>query len=61
MIYGGEDKICPPTGGQRLYDGAGSSDKTLKIYPGLYHEIHNEPEQEMVLTDVVEWLDSHLK
>ena len=27
---------------------AGSRDKTLKIYPGLFHEIFNEPEREQV-------------
>ncbi len=38
--------------------GPDSSDKTLKLYEGLYHEILNEPERLQVLADVVEWLDA---
>ena len=56
---GAEDKVVPVSGCHLLYDGVSSSDKTMKIYPGLYHEIHNEPEQVMVLTDIADWLDSH--
>jgi hypothetical protein len=33
-----------PAGAQMLFETVGSSDKTLKIYEGLYHEIFNEPE-----------------
>ncbi len=37
-------------------------DKTIKIYEGLYHEVYNELETErgVVLTDLGNWLDSHL-
>jgi acylglycerol lipase len=41
-----------------LNQGIGTGDKTLKIYPGLYHEVHNELEKEAVLNDMVGWLDS---
>jgi alpha-beta hydrolase superfamily lysophospholipase len=30
---------------------------TLKIWPGLYHEIHNEPDQRQVLAYLSAWLD----
>ncbi|MHA1299101.1 MAG: lysophospholipase [Candidatus Helarchaeota archaeon] len=38
------------------------SDKTVKIYDGLYHEVYNEitEERDKVLEDLVNWLDSHL-
>ena len=29
---------------------------TLKIWPGLYHEIHNEPEKEEVLGFMLDWI-----
>jgi len=35
-------------------------DCTLKIWPGLWHEIHNEPEKEQVLAYALGWLDSQL-
>jgi acylglycerol lipase len=37
---------------------AGSSDKTLRLYDGLYHEILNEPEKETVISDLLEWLNA---
>ncbi len=56
LLHGGEDRLCPPEGSRMVHANAGSADKTLKVYDGLYHEIFNEPEQDAVLDDVVEWL-----
>ncbi|MHA1379645.1 MAG: lysophospholipase [Candidatus Helarchaeota archaeon] len=38
------------------------ADKTIKIYPGLLHEVYNEVEEERnkVLKDLGDWLDNHL-
>jgi len=60
VIQGGEDKIVDPGGAQMLYDKAGSKDKTLKIYQGLYHEVHNEPEREVMFKDLESWLAAHV-
>lgn len=60
ILHGSADQICPVVGSQMVYDGAGSSDKMLKIYSDLYHEIHNEPQQETVLADMVNWLELHV-
>jgi alpha-beta hydrolase superfamily lysophospholipase len=57
LIAGTADKLVPYTAGQKFYENAGSADKTLKLYPGLYHEVLNEPERHQVLADVVSWLD----
>jgi alpha-beta hydrolase superfamily lysophospholipase len=35
-------------------------DCTLKIWPGLFHEVHNEPEKEQVFEYLRNWLDAHL-
>jgi acylglycerol lipase len=59
IIHGSEDKICPPSGSTVLNQGVGASDKTLKIYPGFYHEVHNEVEKETVLNDILAWLNAH--
>ena len=40
---------------------AGSPDKTLTMYDGLYREIFNEPEKETVLDDVAAWLQTRLQ
>lgn len=57
VLHGRDDSVCPVSGSQLLYDNASSVDKTLKIYDGLLHEIHNEDEQEQVFADIVAWLD----
>jgi len=45
-----------PAGSQELLSRLRVADKQLKIYPGLFHEIFNEPERETVLTDVLRWI-----
>ncbi|MBU1048701.1 lysophospholipase [Candidatus Bipolaricaulota bacterium] len=60
IVHGGEDRIVDPEGAQMLHAALGSKDKTLTIYDGLYHEIHNEPEHPQVLADISAWLDAHL-
>lgn len=58
VLHGGADRTTPPSGSQYLYEHAASADKTLKIYPGLYHEIHNEPEKDIVLADILGWIEA---
>jgi alpha-beta hydrolase superfamily lysophospholipase len=41
---------------EALYEVVGSSDKTLKLYPELLHEIFNEPEKPAVFADMAAWL-----
>jgi alpha-beta hydrolase superfamily lysophospholipase len=60
VLHGGEDKMTNPAGSDLVAGRAGSADKTLKKYPGLYHEIFNEPEQDAVLDDVAGWLEARL-
>jgi acylglycerol lipase len=60
VVQGDEDKLVDPGGAQMLYDKAGSTDKTIKIYEGLYHEVFNEPERARVLKDVETWLAAHV-
>jgi alpha-beta hydrolase superfamily lysophospholipase len=59
VVQGGADKIIDPGGAQMLYDKAGSKDKTLKVYQGFYHEVHNEPERATMFKDVENWLAAH--
>ncbi len=61
IIHGGEDLLCDPEGSQYLYDQISSVDKTLKIYPSYFHEIHNEPGHDKVIEDINNWIDDHLQ
>jgi acylglycerol lipase len=56
LLHGSEDRLCPPEGSRMVHAHAGSSDKTLKIYDGLYHEIFNEPERDEVVGDLLAWI-----
>ncbi|MET0524980.1 MAG: lysophospholipase [Nocardioides sp.] len=60
VLSGTDDKIVNPEGARLVDRLAGSSDKTLKMYDGLYHEVFNEPEKELVLGDLSDWLKAHL-
>ena len=60
FMHGEADILTSPSGSAEMFGKVGSTDKTLKTYPGLYHEIFNEPEQETVLADMSTWLEAHL-
>ena len=57
VIHGGDDPLVPPAMSAPL---ATSPSVERKVYPGIRHEIHNEPEQAQVLGEVAAWLDSRL-
>jgi alpha-beta hydrolase superfamily lysophospholipase len=59
VVHGGADRLVPPAASEVVRRHAGSPDVTVRIYDGLYHEPHNEPEKDEVLDDVVAWLDAH--
>lgn len=54
--HGDLDRIVSPLGSKLLYDEASSTDKTMKLYNGLFHEILNEPESAVVTHDITLWL-----
>ncbi|WP_024447503.1 alpha/beta hydrolase [Mycolicibacterium iranicum] len=60
VVHGDQDKLIPVEGSRKLVECIGSSDVHLKVYPGLYHEVFNEPEQAVVLDDVTAWIESKL-
>ena len=60
VVHGSADRLIPVEDSRRLVDCVGSTDVTLKVYPGLYHEVFNEPERDRVLDDVVSWIVQRL-
>jgi acylglycerol lipase len=56
ILHGEADKLTPPSGSQLVDELASSHDKTLHIYPGLRHEILNEPERDAIIDEIVAWL-----
>lgn len=57
LMYGTEDRLCPPEGSVMLTERIGSEDLTTQAYEGLFHEVLNEPERDRVLDRVLNWLD----
>lgn len=60
MLHGEADRLTAVEGSHFLNDNIGSTEKQLKTYPELYHEIFNEPEKDAVLTDMTDWIDARL-
>ena len=60
VVHGSDDRLIPIAGSRRLVECVGSTDVQLKVYPGLYHEVFNEPERDQVLDDVVSWITDRL-
>ena len=58
LMFGSEDGLCSPEANHEFADRAGG-DCTGKSWDGLYHEIHNEPEQQQVFGTIIAWLDGH--
>lgn len=58
VIHGAEDPLVPPRASAPL---AALDNVERKLFPGLRHETHNEPERDEVLGFVAAWLDDHLR
>lgn len=55
LMHGTADQLAFPCGSQEFATLAPNT--TLKLWEGLYHEIHNEPEKEHVLRYALDWLE----
>jgi alpha-beta hydrolase superfamily lysophospholipase len=60
ILHGTADKATKPSGSKRFYELASSTDKTLKLYEGGYHDLLNDTEKDIVMADIQRWLDAHL-
>lgn len=60
LMHGGADRIISSEASEQFAASAGDK-VTLHIWNGLYHEIHNEPEQDEVFAFMIEWMDTQLK
>lgn len=60
ILHGTHDKAAKPSGSQHFYNRAGSTDKTLKLYEGHFHDLLNDIDKEVVMADIQGWLDAHI-
>jgi acylglycerol lipase len=60
ILHGSRDKVAKPSGSRYFYDQAGSADKTLKVYEGHYHDLLNDIDKEIVMSDIRSWINSRI-
>lgn len=60
ILHGTGDVVTDPLGSREAHARARSSDKTLCLYEGLYHDVTHEPQREKVVADLVAWLDARI-
>ncbi|MGB3300443.1 MAG: lysophospholipase [Phormidesmis sp.] len=57
LTHGDADPIISPEGSREIFRQIQSPDKTLTLYPGSYPEPHNDLDADIVVADLVNWLN----
>ncbi|KAK5811362.1 Monoglyceride lipase [Gossypium arboreum] len=60
VLHGEADIVTDPEVSKALYEKASSKDKTIKLFPGMWHGLTSgEPDEniEIVFADITAWLD----
>lgn len=60
IVHGEDDPICPIEGSRRFAEDVTTPGSELRRYPGLRHEVLNEPEGAQVLDDIASWIEKHV-
>ena len=61
VMHGEKDRLADPDGSKAIYANAGTEDKHIKIFAGMFHELVNEPEKEDILNEMLAWVEAHLE
>ena len=56
VMHGTADSVTPPEGSRTLYEQAPATNKRLRLYEGLAHDLLHEPEKDLVVGDLAEWM-----
>ena len=59
LMHGTHDRLASPDA-SRIFAAAAGDHCTLRLFEGLYHELHNEPEQADVFRCVFDWIDARV-
>ena len=60
ILHGTSDAATKPAGSQFFYETAESTDKTLKLYDGYFHDLLNDVGKEVVMADITNWITARL-
>lgn len=61
ILHGSEDRLAAVEGSEILHSRIKSTEKILKIYSGLRHDLLHEPEKEKIWQDIAEWMGAHVR
>lgn len=60
LLHGEADAICPVAASRAFFAGVRAPASALCTWPGLRHEILNEPEREQVLEAIFDWIEKEI-
>jgi hypothetical protein len=60
FMHGDKDALTSLRGTEEIYQQCSSADKSFKVYPGGYHELHHDLDKEQWFSEVTTWLRSKL-
>jgi alpha-beta hydrolase superfamily lysophospholipase len=60
MVHGGADSLDLAEGTKSWFEQVTYDDKELLLYPGSYHEVHNDLDHQQLAADLESWLARHL-
>jgi acylglycerol lipase len=60
IMHGTDDKATVCHGSEFFFQTVGSSDKTLKLYEGHYHDLLNDVGKEGVIADITGWIEKRI-
>eukprot|EP00123_Amoebidium_parasiticum_P016531 comp23480_c1_seq1/m.39259 comp23480_c1_seq1/g.39259 ORF comp23480_c1_seq1/g.39259 comp23480_c1_seq1/m.39259 type:complete len:313 (-) comp23480_c1_seq1:230-1168(-) len=60
ITHGEADIVCIPEGSKIVHENVSSKDKTLKMFPDMWHETFCDPDKEKVYVVIREWLTARM-
>ncbi|MEC0128811.1 alpha/beta hydrolase [Paenibacillus pabuli] len=60
VLHGANDGLVSEQDSRDFYGDIASTDKTLKIYAHLMHEIFNEPSRDEVIEEAIVWIEKRI-
>ena len=60
LLQADNDLICSNDAMDKFFESSISSDKTKKLYPGVYHDLFVEDELSLIVDDASEWISKRV-
>jgi acylglycerol lipase len=60
ILHGTGDKTAKSSGSEFFFNTVGSTDKSIKLYYGGFHDLLNDVDKETVLADIQSWIDQRV-